>query len=132
LSQLAQRMGMVKRGAELDLARAAVYFVQWWREEGGLISASPALQAGAFLTPESTRCLVRGWGFDFQWHLGPNDLPSNIDGEAIMVQEKMEECIDEYLRNAERDGMEDVSATQMKKRQIIEEKARRKLKHTRR
>ncbi|KAJ7686692.1 P-loop containing nucleoside triphosphate hydrolase protein [Mycena rosella] len=44
LESLARRMGMVKKGAAPDVRRAAVYFVRWWREEGGLISASSALQ----------------------------------------------------------------------------------------
>ena len=61
---LARRMGMVKRGAELDRSsRAAVYFVRWWREEGGLLSAISSISnmdislgvdfvANALLVPE--------------------------------------------------------------------------------
>jgi hypothetical protein len=133
LTWLAQRMGMVKRGAELDLARAASYFVRWWREEGGLIAASSSLKTGASSTPDS-QCRTQGWGFDFQWRLESNDVPTGKDSKAKMVQEKMEECIDEYLTNMEKEEAEEnnVSATQIKKQQVLEEKTKRKLKHSKR
>ena len=133
LTQLAQRMGMVKRGAQLDLVRAASYFVRWWREEGGLVAASSSLRAGASLTP-NVQGHTQGWGFDFQWRLQPSDVPADKDSEAKMVQEKMEQCIDEYLTNMEREETEEnnISPTQIKKQQILEEKIKRKLKHSKR
>jgi hypothetical protein len=127
-------MGMVKRGAELDLTRAAQYFVRWWREEGGLISASPSLQTCASLTSAADQRRIQGWGFDFQWQLGSKDAPTGKDDEIKMVQEKMEACIDEYLVNMEREDADEnnVSPTQIKKKQVLEAKMKRKLKHSRR
>ena len=75
---------MIKRGAELDLERAARYFVRWWREEGGLIAAADAggMQAsldmmgcaaadvqGERRRIEDDRVAVQGWGFDFEWQV---------------------------------------------------------------
>jgi hypothetical protein len=133
LTQLAQRMGMIKRGAELDLTRAAVYFVRWWREEGGLIAASSALQIKDY-SAESAHCGIQGWGFDFQWQLEAKDNPTGRDDEARIVQEKMEACIDEYLITMEREESEEnnISPTQIKKQQVLEEKLKRKLKHAKR
>ncbi|KAH9847452.1 hypothetical protein C2E23DRAFT_499488 [Lenzites betulinus] len=37
---------MLKRGGVPDLARAAVWFIKWWREEGGLASAVNAAAPG--------------------------------------------------------------------------------------
>ncbi|RDB27948.1 Mitochondrial GTPase 1 [Hypsizygus marmoreus] len=134
LEQLARRMGMIKRGAELDTTRAAVYFVRWWREEGGLIAASSALQMGdaSVLNPGESR--TQGWGFDFQWQLSPEDKPTSKDGDAAIVQGKMEACIDEYLETMEREesGENNLSPTQIKKQQMLEEKLRRKQKHMKR
>ena len=133
LTQLAQRMGMIKRGAELDLARAAMYFVRWWREEGSLIAASSSLNTGALSAPDG-QCCTQGWGFDFQWQLKPGDVRTGKDSETKMVQEKMEACIDEYLKKMEREDTEEnnVSVTQIKKQQVLEQKMKRKLKHARR
>lgn len=96
-------MGMLKRGAEVDLTRAAVYFIKWWREEGGLLSATSGLQFQfrqkdssvadqEFLSSQtdlevhdsvhghdlvSPNVLgfpkTQAWGFDFQWELGRED-----------------------------------------------------------
>lgn len=133
LTQLAQRMGMVRRGAELDLVRAASYFVRWWREEGGLVAASSSLKTGASSTPDG-QYHTQGWGFDFQWRLAPSDVPASRDNEAKMVQEKMEQCVDEYLTNMEREETKEnnISLTQIKKQQVLEEKMKRKLKHSKR
>ncbi|KAK7034551.1 Mitochondrial GTPase 1 [Paramarasmius palmivorus] len=131
LDALARRMGMVKRGAEPDLARAASYFVRWWREEGGLLSASSALQ----LSDKNVRSLgggvTQGWGFDFQWEVSGQEV---IEPEANLVQRKMEECIEHYIAQSEREDKEEsnISATQRKKQLSMEEKAKRKLKQLRR
>lgn len=126
-------MGMIKRGAELDLTRAAVYFVRWWREEGGLIAASSALQIKD-LSSEPAHANIQGWGFDFQWELEPKDRAAGKDDEALIVQEKMEACIDEYLVTMEREESDEnnISPTQIKKQQVLEEKMKRKLKHAKR
>lgn len=133
LTQLAQRMGMVKRGAQLDLARAAMYFVRWWRGEGGLIGAASSSKAGVSAMPDG-QFRTQGWGFDFQWRLESNDVPTGKTREARFVQDKMESCIDEYLTNMEREDTEEnnVSATQLKKQQIMEDRMNRKLKQSKR
>jgi mitochondrial GTPase 1 len=127
LTQLAQRMGMVKRGAELDFTRAAMYFVRWWREEGGLVAASSSLKIGASRT-------TQGWGFDFQWRLESNGVPIGNGSEAKLVQDKMESCIDEYLINMGREDAEEnnLSESQIKKQQLLEKRIKRKLKHSKR
>jgi mitochondrial GTPase 1 len=120
LDQLAKRLGMLKRGGERDISRAAVWFVKWWREEGGLASAlAPevsSLPVGGVLHPR------RGWGFDFEWSVG--------EGESVDVQRKMEECIDEYLVSVaedERDGS-NVSSTRVKRGAFREKIAKRRAK----
>ncbi|KAG5340369.1 hypothetical protein C0989_002026 [Termitomyces sp. Mn162] len=129
LEQLARRMGMIMRGAEFDTARAAAYFVRWWREEGGLIAAtsSPLHLAepfGSVIRPPP----IQGWGFDFQWPLDAEDLPATKKDEEKFVQGKMETCIDNYLAAIEREDNEElnISPTQIKKQQVKEEKLRRK------
>lgn len=130
LTLLAQRMGMIRRGAEVDLGRAAVYFVKWWREEGGLISASSALQMGDSGSFEAT---TQGWGFDFQWQVGPEEFSTGKTNGQI-VQDKMENCIDEHLATLEQEAGEEnnMSPTQLKKKMVLEEKAKRKLKSEKR
>jgi len=106
LDALATRLGMLKRGGERDIGRAAVWFVKWWRDEGGLISALNADTSS--LSMDKVSSLRRGWGFDFEW---------SVDSEGATVQQKMEECIDSYLMSTkaeERDG-NDISSTQVKK-----------------
>ncbi|KAF8069003.1 P-loop containing nucleoside triphosphate hydrolase protein [Lyophyllum atratum] len=136
LEQLARRMGMIMRGAEPDTARAAVYFVRWWREEGGLIAAasSPLLHFSGSSQSELGHSPTQGWGFDFQWQMGPDDKPANEEDEARIVQAKMEACIDEHLSTVEREESEEmnVSPTQVKKQQVKEEKLKRKQKHLKR
>lgn len=127
-------MGMLKRGAEPDLARAAVYFVRWWREAGGLLSASSALRMddvplSGDISSSIDSC-TQGWGFDFQWEVQPKELLAGKSSARIM-QEKMEQCIDQYVEASERDEKEEtnISPTQKKKQAITEEKLRRKMKH---
>ncbi|KAF8649163.1 hypothetical protein AX16_005961 [Volvariella volvacea WC 439] len=93
-------MGMLRRGGEIDLGRAAVFFVRWWREEGALVYAKSPLELvggggvgvgvgadagvdvgavgreGGQMTGEGegASSTVQGWGFDFQWELTPGDL----------------------------------------------------------
>ncbi|KAG5646372.1 hypothetical protein DXG03_003695 [Asterophora parasitica] len=135
LEQLARRMGMIKRGAEPDTARAAVYFVRWWREEGGLIAAaSSPLQFTGATTPDHGLGPTQGWGFDFQWQLGPEDRPTSKEDKARIVQAKMEACIDQHLATVEREESEElnVSPTQIKKQQVLEEEKRRKERYLKR
>ncbi|KAJ3892156.1 P-loop containing nucleoside triphosphate hydrolase protein [Lentinula edodes] len=133
LSKIAQRMGMIKRGAELDLSRAATYFVRWWREEGGLLAASSNLQ-----TLSQNLSVAHGWGFDFEWQISPNDFhdvnQKVVESDvASFVQLKMEECIGDYLVQSEREDRDEtnISATQRKKQLTMEEKARRRTKYAR-
>lgn len=127
---LADRMGMRKRGSIMDTGRAAIYFVKWWREEGGLIAAASAsaLDYVSQGSPSVPGYHNGGWGFDFQWTVTPEEARGRSgDGEREkLIQEKMEGCIDEYMEMMARDDVEDVSATQTKKKKTFEEKLKRK------
>jgi len=154
LDLLARRMGMIKRGAEVDLARAAVYFVRWWREEGGLLSAStspalPDMPAFSSATapahglegepePEISRTMdfpqTQAWGFDFQWDFQAGDIVTAagaVRNPAVIIQEKMEHCIEEHITTTDREEVEEnnLSPTQVKKKAVMEEKEKRRLKH---
>lgn len=145
LDLLARRLGMLRRGGVRDTGRAAVWFVQWWRNEGGLAAAA------------SQSTAARGWGFDFQWDittLPATPLPSdpsagvlttsdavpvgseqdNISADVAVVQARMEACIDRFERGASTDeeGGMNVSKTQEKKKVRTELLARRKAKSERR
>ena len=125
-------MGMIKRGAELDLSRAAVYFVRWWREEGGLLSASSSTSSmDLSLLQKPT---TQAWGFDFQWDLQPQKSAAIGPDPNIDIQAKMERCIEDYLAATDREEMEEnnISQTQVKKRTLQEEKERRRLKYEKR
>jgi len=127
-------MGMVKQGAELDLSRAAVYFVRWWREEGGLLSASSSTtNIDLSLMSDEKKPITQAWGFDFQWDLQPQDAVIGPDPN-ISIQTKMEQCIEDYLAATDREEIEEnnVSQTQVKKRTMQEEKERRRLKYGKR
>ncbi|KZT23669.1 P-loop containing nucleoside triphosphate hydrolase protein [Neolentinus lepideus HHB14362 ss-1] len=117
LEQLATRLGMLKRGGERDVSRAATWFVKWWRDEGGLKSASVPLSSSPQVQER------QGWGFDFEW-----TVDKLVDEEPpAMVQRKMEECIDRYVagrEDAERRGA-GVSSTQEKKKARDEKIAKR-------
>jgi mitochondrial GTPase 1 len=95
---------MLKRGGERDIERAAVWFVKWWRGEGGLLSASAPVASS--VPVNHTGPLRAGWGFDFEWSVNP--------GEVVSVQEKMEACIDSFLVS-EAEDERDVSLTQERK-----------------
>ncbi|KDR80151.1 hypothetical protein GALMADRAFT_1182086 [Galerina marginata CBS 339.88] len=135
LTLLARRMGMIKRGAEVDLSRAAVYFVRWWREEGGLLSAASTLHLGPSPSPEQNlpNTQTQAWGFDFQWDLRPQGTPENWD-PSLFIQEKMEQSVDEYVAMTDREEADEnnVSQTQVKKKAMLEEKEKRRLKHVKR
>ena len=139
---------MVKRGAELDISRAAAYFVRWWREEGGLLAASSdfPLQTERFLKEDDSSTTIdsgdgshnvtHGWGFDFQWQLSFKELSAATSEDKsstmeALIQSKMEDCIEQYLIDSEREDRDEsnISATQRKKQLSIEEKARRKQKY---
>lgn len=115
---------MLLRGGEKDTVRAAKWFVEWWRNEGGLVSAlvPENLPTG----PDGTHAplLRRGWGFDFEWTMNES---VNCTGERFesAVQKNMEECIDESLRAASEDEMSGggVSVTQERKRSWQEKQA---------
>lgn len=124
LELLAQRLGMLKHGGIRDTPRAASWFVKWWREEGGLMSAS-APDISRFPLADGVGEQRMGWGFDFEWAVSNEEL-----GGTEMVQRKMEECIDVHVRTAEeeeRDGA-GLSSTQEKKMGKQAEAARRALK----
>ena len=101
---------MLRRGGERDVGRAASWFVKWWREEGGLASASAPAPGGG---SDEARA---GWGFDLEWTSTP--------GKDGSVQTKMEECIDSYLVSVVEEEQE-VSPTQVKKMVLKERMAKR-------
>jgi mitochondrial GTPase 1 len=119
-------MGMVKRGSELDLSRAAVYFVRWWREEGSLLSAS---SNDLSLLLDEQKPTTQAWGFDFQWDLHPQNAAIRLDSN-ILIRAKMEQCLEDYMAVTDREEMEEnnISQSQVKKRAMQEEKERRRLK----
>jgi mitochondrial GTPase 1 len=99
LGLLARRLGMLQRGGVPDLARAASWFVRWWRDQGGTVST------------RST-----GWGLDFEWR-------AEADVSDAAVQVYMEECIERHAAEEAQEEEEGgtVSVTQERKR-IREEK----------
>ncbi|KAI9063751.1 P-loop containing nucleoside triphosphate hydrolase protein [Trametes sanguinea] len=125
LELLAQRLCMLKRGGIPDTSRAAVWFIKWWREEGGLASAAaPALPASASgLGLQSWR---RGWGFDLEWTV---DAAESGRYDESMIQAKMEECIDRFEAAAEEEEREGgaISSTQAKKAAREIQRARQQL-----
>ncbi|KAJ6627799.1 P-loop containing nucleoside triphosphate hydrolase protein [Mycena sp. CBHHK59/15] len=128
LELLARRMGMVRKGASPDLRRAAVYFVRWWRAEGGLIAASSALQI-ADPSFHGTAGLTHGWGFDLEWQIHEDEIRGR--DHQLVIQEKMEACIDRYLADMEWEdlGENNVSSTQRKKQLVLKEQEQRRLKY---
>lgn len=113
---------MIKRGNEHDLQRAATRFINWWREEGGLRSASPTsrlLISGPGIEPQR-----RGWGFDLEWSIDGTE----VGDEVTIIQHKIEECIDHYVdavAEEERSG-EGISSTQERKSIKAEKMEKRK------
>ena len=121
---------MVRRGAEPDISRAAVYFVRWWREEGGLLSASSStskLDISSLSDEQKPR--TQAWGFDFQWDLQPQSAASVSDPNDF-IQARMEQCIEDFVTATDREEIEEnnISQTQVKKRITKEENERRRLK----
>jgi ribosome biogenesis GTPase A len=118
LGGVAKRMGLIKRG-EMDLSRAAVYFVGWWRNQGG--------DGTDQRLPTSK---IQSWGFDFQWNLSPEEQNGGRD-HASIVQEKMEQIIGDYVIRTDRELVNEnnISQTQLKKKTMLEEKERRRAKY---
>ncbi|KAF8531144.1 P-loop containing nucleoside triphosphate hydrolase protein [Gautieria morchelliformis] len=130
LDRLSVRLGMLRKGGDRDHRRAAVWFIKWWREEGGLISAGSVpralptnmsgnaannLQPGSSETQLDASVIYpgrTGWGFDFEWDttLSPDLGPSTI-------QARMEERIIDHSRELEEEKLsrDNVSLTQEKK-----------------
>ena len=144
LDLLARRLGMLRRGGVRDTGRAAVWFVQWWRNEGGLAAAA------------SPSAAARGWGFNFQWDLAtpattpptsdpsagavaPSDAASvgseqgKVSHDEAAIQARMEACIDRFEQEAgtEEESGVNVSKTQEKRKARAELLARRKAKSER-
>ncbi|KAG2156802.1 P-loop containing nucleoside triphosphate hydrolase protein [Suillus bovinus] len=126
LEQLAIRLNMLLRGGEKDTMRAAKWFVEWWRNEGGLVSASVPENLPTGSDGARAPLLRRGWGFDFEWTVDASMDSTGGDFESA-VQLKMEECIDESMRAAsedERSGV-GISTTQERKRSWQEKQSMR-------
>lgn len=140
---LARGMGMIRRGGELDLSRAAEYFVRWWRSEGGLITASetqslyqdcaahPVVDEKSLQTQYPLG--IQGWGFDLEWEVRPDDFASGVDF-GMMIQRKMARCINDHMIQTAKEQREEgnVSDTQKKKMMVQEEQLKRKMKRLRR
>jgi len=122
-------MGMIKRGAEPDIERAARWFIKWWREEGGLAAAKPPAPLLAS-DLEKDSAVTEGWGFDFQWQVTREDLETGNSRQSI-IQQKMEDCIDNHLAQLENEeeGENNLSITQKRKQAMLEIKEKRKQKH---
>ncbi|ETW77993.1 hypothetical protein HETIRDRAFT_326144 [Heterobasidion irregulare TC 32-1] len=122
LELLAQRLGMLKKGGMSDVQRAAGWFVRWWREEGALAYASAPVPLSIDSPSSPHRA---GWSFDLEWQV---DSARSEDE----VQARMEDCIDAYMRESEREEEEGgaISSTQEKKRireaQLVKRAARSK------
>lgn len=125
LEQLARRLGMLVRGGECDTERASKWFVEWWRKEGGLISAA-APRPSPSSTPSDGVSARRGWGFDLEWSMASHEAVPPPHTESF-VEQKMGECIDEYLeRTADYERLGGtISETQLKKRTWEEKLAQR-------
>ncbi|KAJ6595782.1 hypothetical protein DFH09DRAFT_1135627 [Mycena vulgaris] len=102
------------------------------RQEGGLISASSALQIADPSFQGATGAIPHGWGFHLEWQIRADEISGR--DYKLLIQEKMEACIYLHLANMEREdlGENNVSATQRKKQQVVKEKTERKLKYAKR
>lgn len=126
LEHLAMRFNMLLRGGKKDTVRAAKWFVEWWRNEGGLVSASVPENLPTGSDRTHAPLLRRGWGFDFEWTVDAS-MNSTGGGFESAVQMKMEECIDGSMRAAsedERSGV-GISTTQERKRSWQEKQSMR-------
>ncbi|TCD70698.1 putative mitochondrial GTPase [Steccherinum ochraceum] len=123
LDVLGRRLGMLGRGGIVDQNRAAVWFLNWWRNHGALVAARSRLpKSEAVGSSELTR--RHGWGFDLEWTVSPEEAKHY--GEEV-IQRKMEECLETF--NAETAQEEEeggkVSSTQLKKKAREDELVRR-------
>ncbi|EIW78372.1 P-loop containing nucleoside triphosphate hydrolase protein [Coniophora puteana RWD-64-598 SS2] len=134
---LATRLNMRVRGGLADTPRAAKWFVEWWRSEGGLAAAASAplhlrLPASTASNADAGSAIRRGWGFDIEWtedtSVSAPAAPSKRTSEkfAKAVQQRMEECIDAFVgaTAAEEEAGMGVSTTQERKRALAEKKAK--------
>ena len=123
LDALGRRLGMLGRGGIVDSNRAAVWFLNWWRNQGARIAAKSLLPV-APTDPQANLTRRHGWGFDLEWSVNPEEAERY--GQAL-VQQKMEECLDKFeadFKQEQQDGGR-ISSTQLKKKARDEELARR-------
>lgn len=120
------------------MTRAAKWFVEWWRREGGLTSAAASQSFSSLASdhgsvargdpPGHRSCHRRGWGFDIEWTVDEDgSVPASGPALGSFLEGKMGECIDDYMRGAaeyERLGGT-ISQTQEKKRISEEKRAQR-------
>ncbi|PSR78014.1 hypothetical protein PHLCEN_2v7609 [Hermanssonia centrifuga] len=113
LDLLARRLGMLKRGGVVDQTRAAVWFIKWWRDNGGQLAASTPLTTS--MPTDGPQTHRRGWGFDFEWSVDQSEVASY---DEAMIQRKMETCIDAFEAEVQEEEQEGggISSTQEKKR----------------
>lgn len=123
LDALGRRLGMLGRGGIVDQNRAAVWFLNWWRNHGAVVAAKSRLPQS---TSAETSGLTRrhGWGFDLEWSVSPDEAQRYDEN---VIQRKMEECLEGFDAEAAQEEQEGgkVSSTQVKKKAREEELARR-------
>ncbi len=104
---------MLKRGGIVDQTRAAVWFIKWWRDNGGQLAASTPLTTS--MPADGPQTHRRGWGFDFEWSVDQSEVASY---DEAMIQRKMETCIDAFEAEVQEEEQEGggISSTQEKKR----------------
>jgi len=121
LDLLAVRLGMLTRGGVRDHARAATWFVNWWRQTGCTLSGSKPLigtSSQGQVESSTVNTAAGGWGFDFQWGNDGTTRPGGQDDADAYIQRKMEAVIDDYVRHTEAEAKEGgVSSTQERKMQ---------------
>src|ERR1700761_7019651 len=118
LRLLSKRLGMLLHGGDLDLRRAAYWFIRWWQLRGssGSKLAFPEINPSA------------GWGLDFDW---TDDPPTSLKSEpkekqVVIFEQKMRQRIAAHMEEMRLyHGSESaLSDTQKKKRKDEENKAK--------
>ena len=115
---LGKRLGMYLQGGDVDLQRISVWFVNWWRKQGGNKNSK-------YRAPSSET--ARGWGFDFDW----SDDRSLLNIGATLHRDKITNLMENQIRRFHDQLNEEarigamVSDNQLKKR-LKKEKLRRK------
>ncbi|KAF8524386.1 P-loop containing nucleoside triphosphate hydrolase protein [Hysterangium stoloniferum] len=132
LDKLSERLGMIRRGGERDIGRAAAWFIRWWRRTGDLSCARSTPLTDPSYTADSTTQNAAlmgrmGWGFDFEWDTMRAGSPAPFGMDAVAIQARMEERMEAHAKEIEEEKRSEnnVSSTQEKKKAREEKIARR-------